>query len=507
MRTDAANGESKMPPETIKTSATPVEPVLIARGVSKFFPGVVALDNVDFEIRPGEVNALLGENGAGKSTLIKIMSGFYAPDRGEILINGKHLSADPAAAHKAGVATIHQEAHLVPSMTVAENIMLGHWPLARFGIIKKKEQTRHALEVLERVAPELSPSTPARRLSPAEGQLVEIARALSEDSRVLIMDEPTTSLSSREIDRLFEIVGNLKAKGLGIVFVSHWLEEVFRIADRITVLRDSKFIGTKPAAELDHAKVIKMMVGRDVAEVTTHGREPGNVVLEVKHLTRVGILQDISFHIRAGEIVTLAGLVGAGRSEVANCIFGIDPYEEGEIRVNGKGAINAGIGLLPEDRRRQALVAQLSVGTNTTLAMLDHIAPRWMILKERENQIIRDAQRSLAIKMASPAVRVSTLSGGNQQKVVLGRWLARKPSLLILDEPTKGVDVGAKAEISEIIVRLVSQGTAILLISSELPEVLGLSDRVLVMRSGRIAGEILRGSLSQELIMKYATTG
>jgi ABC-type sugar transport system ATPase subunit len=515
MTTNASKGEPMMPPRTVKTSAATAEPILVAKGVSKFFPGVVALDNVDFEIRPGEVNALLGENGAGKSTLIKIMSGFYAPDRGEILINGKHLSADPAAAHKAGVATIHQEAHLVPSMTVAENIMLGHWPLARFGIIKKKEQTRHALEVLERVAPELSPSTPARRLSPAEGQLVEIARALSEDSRVLIMDEPTTSLSSREIDRLFEIVGNLKAKGLGIVFVSHWLEEVFRIADRITVLRDSKFIGTKPAAELDHAKVIKMMVGRDVAEVTTHGREPGNVVLEVKHLTRVGILQDISFHIRAGEIVTLAGLVGAGRSEVANCIFGIDPYEEGEIRVNGKivppndpkGAINAGIGLLPEDRRRQALVAQLSVGTNTTLAMLDHIAPRWMILKERENQIIREAQRSLAIKMASPAVRVSTLSGGNQQKVVLGRWLARKPSLLILDEPTKGVDVGAKAEISEIMVRLVSQGTAILLISSELPEVLGLSDRVLVMRSGRIAGEILRGSLSQELIMKYATTG
>ena len=509
------NDESRMSSKAVRSSGALIEPVLVAKGISKFFPGVVALDNVDFEIRPGEVNALLGENGAGKSTLIKIMSGFYKPDRGEILVNGKHLHADPAAAHQAGVATIHQEAHLVPSMTVAENIMLGHWPSSRFGIIANKEERRRALGVLERVAPELSPTTLARRLSPAEGQLVEIARALSENSRVLIMDEPTTSLSSREIDRLFEIVDDLKSKGLGIVFVSHWLEEVFRIADRITVLRDSKFIGTRPAAELDHAKVIKMMVGRDVAEVTTSGRAPGKAVLEVKNLTRIGVLQNISFDIRAGEIVTLAGLVGAGRSEVANCIFGMDPYDEGEIRLNGKvvppndpkAAIQSGIGLLPEDRRRQALVAQLSVGTNTTLAMLDHIAPRWMILKERENQIIREAQRSLAIKMASPAVRVSTLSGGNQQKVVLGRWLARKPSLLILDEPTKGVDVGAKAEISEIMVRLVSQGTAILLISSELPEVLGLSDRVLVMRSGRIAGEILRGSLSQELIMKYATTG
>jgi ribose transport system ATP-binding protein len=497
------------------SSSALVEPVLVAKGISKFFPGVVALDNVDFEIRPGEVNALLGENGAGKSTLIKIMSGFYAPDRGEVTVNGKHMDAVPAAAHQAGVATIHQEAHLVPGMTVAENIMLGHWPSSGFGIIAKKEEMRHALEVLSRVAPELSPSTPARRLSSAEGQLVEIARALSEDSRVLIMDEPTTSLSTREIDRLFEIVDDLKSKGLGIVFVSHWLDEVFRIADRITVLRDSKFIGTRPAAELDHAKVIKMMVGRDVAEVKTSNREPGKVVLEVKNLTRVGVLDNISFNIRGGEIVTLAGLVGAGRSEVANCIFGIDPYDEGEIRLNGKrvppndpkAAIQAGIGLLPEDRRRQALVAQLSVGTNTTLAVLDLIAPRWVVLKERESKIVRESQSALAIKMASPEVRISTLSGGNQQKVVLARWLARKPSLLILDEPTKGIDIGAKAEISEIIVRLVAQGTAVLLISSELPEVLGLSDRVFVMRSGRIAGELSRDALSQELIMKYATTG
>ena len=509
------NDESQIPSNAVGTTGSSIEPVLVARGISKSFPGVIALNDVDFEIRSGEVNALVGENGAGKSTLIKIMAGYYAPDRGEVLINGKNLHADPASAHRAGIATIHQEPHLVPSMTVAENIMLGHWPSSRFGIIANKEERQHALEVLERVAPELSPTTLARRLSPAEGQLVEIARALSENSRVLIMDEPTTSLSTREIDRLFAIVDDLKSRGLGIVFVSHWLEEVFRIADRVTVLRDSKFVGSRPASELDHAKVIKMMVGRDVAEETTSGREPGKVVLEVKNLTRVGILQNVSFNIRAGEIVTLAGLVGAGRSEVANCVFGIDPYDEGEVRLNGKlvppndptAAIRAGMGLLPEDRRRQALVAQLSVGTNTTLAVLDLIAPRWVILKERESKIIRDAQNSLAIKMASQNVRVSTLSGGNQQKVVLARWLARKPSLLILDEPTKGVDIGAKAEISQIIVRLVAQGTAILLVSSELPEVLGLSDRVLVMRSGRIAGEISRGSLSQELIMKYATTG
>jgi ABC-type sugar transport system ATPase subunit len=507
--------ESQIPSKTARTTGASIEPVLVARGISKSFPGVIALNDVNFEIRPGEVNALVGENGAGKSTLIKIMAGYYAPDRGEILVDGKQLHADPASAHRAGIATIHQEPHLVPGMTVAENIMLGHWPSLRFGIIANKKERQRALEVLERVAPELSPTTLARRLSPAEGQLVEIARALSENSRVLIMDEPTTSLSSREIDRLFGIVDDLKLRGLGIVFVSHWLEEVFRIANRITVLRDSRFVGSRPAAELDHSTVINMMVGRDVAEVTTSGHEPGKVVLEVKNLTRMGVLQNVSFTIRGGEIVTLAGLVGAGRSEVANCIFGIDPYDGGEVRLNGKvvppndpaAAIQAGMGLLPEDRRRQALVAQLSVGTNTTLAVLDHIAPRWVILKELEGKIISEAQRSLAIKMASPAVRVSTLSGGNQQKVVLARWLARKPSLLILDEPTKGVDIGAKAEISQIIVRLVAQGTAILLISSELPEVLGLSDRVLVLRSGRIAGEISRGSLSQELIMKYATTG
>jgi ABC-type sugar transport system ATPase subunit len=501
-------------PVRIAVDAGSAEPLLVAERVSKIFPGVVALDDVSFEVRPAEVNALVGENGAGKSTLIKLIAGYYAPDRGEIRVAGHHLEADPAAAHRAGVATIHQDHHLVPSMTVAENIMLGHWP-TRHGLILRREQLQRAKKAIARVAPYLTPDTLARRLTPAEGQLVEIARALSEESRVLIMDEPTTSLSGREIDQLFRVVEELKTQGLGIVFVSHWLEEVFRIADRITVLRDGRIVGSKPAAELDPGQVIRMMVGRGVHTVTTASQTPGDTVLEVKNLTRIGVLENVSFKVRAGEIVTLAGLVGAGRTELVSCVFGIDAYDSGEVLVDGRplapndptGAIAAGIGLVPEDRRHQALVANLSVMTNATLAVLDRIAPRSIISAAEESKAFAAATGAVAVKMASPAAPVSTLSGGNQQKVVLGRWLVRNPGLLILDEPTKGIDVGAKAEISEIIVRLASQGKAILLVSSEMPEVLALSDRVLVMRAGRIAGEFSRAAITPEAIMNLATTG
>ena len=489
-------------------------PILQATGLCKSFPGVVALDGVDFAVHAGEVNALVGENGAGKSTLIKLMAGFYAPDEGAIHVGERMLEADPAAAHRAGIATIHQDHHLIPSMTVAENIMLGHWP-GRFGVVSRREQLRCAAKALAQVAPDLSPDALARRLSPAEGQLVEIARALSEDARVVIMDEPTTSLSPREIDRLFAVVEQLKARGIGIVFVSHWLDEVFRIADRITVLRDGRLVDSKMAGELDQDEVICMMVGRAVQEVVTSGREPGEVVLSVRNLSRTGVLEDISFEVRGGEIVALAGLVGAGRSEVANCIFGADRYDSGTVLLDGKPvrsgdptlAMQAGIGFIPEDRRRQALVAQLSVSTNVTLAVLDRIAPSWVVSRGREAELVETARRSLGIRMSSPSAPVSTLSGGNQQKVVIARWLARQPRLLILDEPTKGVDVGAKAEISEIIVRLANAGTAILLISSELPEVLALADRTLVMRGGRISGELSRGAMSPEAIMNLAATG
>ncbi|MDQ0391891.1 sugar ABC transporter ATP-binding protein [Labrys monachus] len=496
--------------------AQPAEPrpILVARGVTKSFPGVLALDNVDFDVRAGEVTALLGENGAGKSTLIKLMAGFYAPDRGDITVDGVPLHADPAAAHRIGIATIHQDAHLVPAMTVAENIMLGRWP-TRCGLVSVNRQRQRALDALARVAPHLAPSTLAGRLSPADQQLIEIARAISEDSKVLVMDEPTTSLSPPEIDRLFAVVNDLKAKGLGIVFVSHWLEEVFRIADRVTVLRDGRLVGSRPIAELDHDKVIRMMVGREVRETVADARPIGDVVLSVRHLERENVLSDISFEVRAGEIVGMSGLVGAGRSELAACIFGIDRYDSGAVEIAGtqippndpKAAIEAGVGLVPEDRRRQALVSLLSVRTNVTLSLLERLTHWGFLSISREERIADREIKALAVKTPSSSTRVSALSGGNQQKVVLARWLARNPKVLILDEPTKGIDVGAKSEISELVLRLARGGMGILLISSELPEILSLSDRVLVMRSGRITASLPRAEATGETIMSFATMG
>jgi ABC-type sugar transport system ATPase subunit len=489
-------------------------PVLVAREITKSFPGVLALDNVDFDVREGEVTALLGENGAGKSTLIKMMAGFYSPDRGEILVGGVRLHADPAEAHRIGIATIHQDAHLVPAMTVAENIMLGRWP-TRHGFLAVGQQRQRALEALARVAPHLGASTVAGRLSPADQQLVEIARAISEDSKVLVMDEPTTSLSPPEIARLFAVVNDLKAKGLGIVFVSHWLEEVFRIADRVTVLRDGRLVGTRPISELDHDKVIRMMVGREVRDTVADKRPIGPVVLSVRNLSRENVLSGISFEVRAGEVVGMSGLVGAGRSELAAAIFGIDPYDDGAVEVDGvpiarndpSAAIEAGIGLVPEDRRRQALVSLLSVRTNITLSLLDRVKSWGFLSVTKEEAIAARQVKALMVKTPSTRNRVSTLSGGNQQKVVLARWLARNPKVLILDEPTKGIDVGAKSEISELVLRLARKGMGILLISSELPEILALSDRVIVMRSGRIAASLSREQADSETIMSYATTG
>jgi len=350
-------------------------------------------------------------------------------------------------------------------MTVAENLTLGRWP-TRYGFLSRREMMRRAAAALEQVAPDLDPLKLARQLSPAEGQLVEIARAIAEESRALVMDEPTTSLSAREVRALFDTVQRLRARGLAIVFVSHWLEELFEIADRITALRDGRYIGSRPARELDHAAVIRMMVGRDVAEVTTASTPPGDIVLDVEGLSREGAFENVSFAVRAGEIVTLAGLVGAGRSEVVSANFGAEAYDSGSVLVAGaklppgdpNAAMAAGLGYVPEDRRHQALVPAMSVRSSATLARLEPCSPGGFIDFAAEQRLIEEARRALSIRMPSPEAAITTLSGGNQQKVVIARWLACEPKLLILDEPTKGVDVGAKAEISEIIVRLAAQG-------------------------------------------------
>ena len=497
-----------------ETPSSPDTSLLRVDGISKSFPGVRALINVDFDLAAGEVNALVGENGAGKSTLIKILSGNYSADEGVVMVGGQPLDPSPRAAHRAGVATIYQEHHLVPMMSVAENIMLGRWP-RRHGLIDRAALNARANAALARVAPQIRSDRMAATLSPAESQLIEIARALSQDSRVLIMDEPTTSLSGPEVAQLFEVIRHLKAQGMGIVFVSHWLEEVFAIADRITVIRDGHLVACRATADLTPEAVVHLMVGRAVQEIPHTARVARKVVLDVKGLSRAGAFEDINFCVCEGEIVCLAGLVGAGRSELAACIFGDDAADAGEITLDGRrlapgdirAAIAAGVALVPEDRRRQALIGNQSVAVNATLAVLDRITRSGIVSQRREAVALETAVTAVGARMASVAVPISTLSGGNQQKVVIGRWLARKPRLLILDEPTKGIDIGAKAEIMELIQRLTDEGTAILLITSELPEVLALSDRALVMRSGRIVGELPRAKLSQEAVMNLATLG
>ncbi len=471
----------------------------------------MALNGVNFQINAGEVNALVGENGAGKSTLIKIIAGFYTPDSGEIKINGELLKFTTKASHLAGIATIHQDHQLIPNMSVAENISLGMWE-TRYGFVLKRRETERAEAVLSEILPNLDPRKLAKTLSPAEAQLVEISKALSENSKILVMDEPTSSLSGIEVDRLFEIVTKLKMSGIGIVFVSHWLDEVFRISDYITVLRDGKLVDSVSAKTVNRDEIIRKMVGRDIKEIRSISHATSKKVLEVKNLTSYGILENISFNVNAGEIVTLAGLEGAGRSEIVECIFGIKKYQKGEVLVDGvviaksnpRAAIKAGIGLVPEDRHSQAVIPKMSVKNNISVALLKKFTRLSWILPKVEEEIYLNIKNRLKIKASTSETKISTLSGGNQQKVILGRWLSLTPKLLILDEPTKGVDVAAKAEIAKIITEMATLGTAVLLISSELPEVLALSDRVIVIRSGNVSGELVGHSINQKFIMDLA---
>jgi ABC-type sugar transport system ATPase subunit len=491
------------------------QPILTMQSISKQFPGVLALDDVHLEVLPGEIHGLLGENGAGKSTLMKILSGVYRKDTGHISLDGREIDVhNPHHAQTLGITIIHQELNLMPNLTVAENVFIGREPNT-FTFVRWRDLYRQTRELTERLGLQVQPTALVRNLSVAERQMVEIARALSVKSRVIIMDEPTSALTENEVNHLFATMRDLKAQGLGIIFISHRMEEVFQICDRITVLRDGAYMGTVEARSSSPDEIIRLMVGRPVTEYFGQGESaPGDRVLEVRDLNRTGtledpnarVLQNISFTVCLGEIVGLAGLVGAGRTELVRSIFGADPLDSGGILINGqpviiktpRDAIRAGIGMVPEDRKLQALFLAMSVAENASIASLGDVSRMGFIDGAQQRASVGGYVDRLSIRLASYEQRVLDLSGGNQQKVVIARWLALKPRILILDEPTRGIDVGAKAEVHALIRQLARSGVAILMISSELPEVLAMSDRILVMHEGRLMGELSRAEATAE---------
>jgi len=486
-------------------------PLLQLRDIEKTFPGVRALSEVSFDVRAGEVHALLGENGAGKSTLIKIVSGVYQPDSGVILIDGREAHfATPEDAKRAGVATIYQELLLFPELTVAENIFLGHAPRGRLGRIDWTAMRANAEELLASLdIDDLASDMIVGSLPVGNRQRVEILRALSHDARILIMDEPTAALTESDVMRLFDIVRRLKARGVAVVYISHRLDEIFAIADRVTVLRDGAYVGAREVAETSAAELVQMMVGRRIENLFPKTAVPiGGPVLEARDLVRRPMTKKVSFAVRRGEIVGLAGLVGSGRSELAQTIFGVTPAESGEIRLLGEtvkidspeSARAKGIAYVPEDRGVQGLVRAMSVLHNFSLAALNGLSRWGFIDRSAERRMAEEGVERFSVRTSSVDEIAGRLSGGNQQKIVLGKWLANNPRLLILDEPTRGIDVGAKAEIHRLMGELAAGGVAILMISSELPEVLGMSDRVLVMREGRLVAEFDRARATSEAV-------
>ena len=492
------------------------DPVVLRMvGIRKAFPGVVALDGVDLEVRAGEVHVLLGENGAGKSTLMKVLSGAHAMDAGRIELAGSDVEiSGPRHARDLGIGIIYQELALVPDLSAAENVFLGREPRRGPGLVDRGAMVAASRRILETLGATFDPGLPVRVLSIAQRQLVEVARALSLDARILVMDEPTSALTDREADRLFALVRDLRSRGIGIVYISHRLEEVAALADRVSVLRDGELIATRPAAETGRAELIRLMVGRDLQAVFPKRTVPiGNIALETDRIGchAVGV-RDVSLEVRAGEVLGLAGLVGAGRTELARVLFGIDPADQGVMRLRGSPvtvwspaqAVRLGLAYLPEDRRRHGVIPEMSVAANTTLASLRAIARGGFLDHRAEQTVAASYVKRLSIKARSIDAPVSELSGGNQQKVALARWLATGPRVLILDEPTQGVDVAAKVEIHTHIVDLAAEGLAILLISSELPEVLGMSDRIAVMRAGTVVGTLDRKDTTQETIMALA---
>ncbi len=481
---------------------------------SKAFAGVHALQDVSLDLYPGEAHALVGENGAGKSTLVKILAGVYQPDSGVLRVAGEEIFlSGPGDASQRGIAVIYQEPTMFPDLSVAENVFIGRQLLRSGRRINSRAMDREVSDVFERLGVPIDPDRIARGLSIAEQQLVEIAKALTREARVLIMDEPTAALSAVEANRLFSVVETLRAGGAAVVFISHRLEEVFAICQRVTVLRDGKRMLSQPLAELTPTDLVRAMVGRDVETEAHEQHDAGDAVLQVEHLSSEGVFEDISFEVRAGEVVALAGLVGSGRSEIARAIFGIDRYDDGTVTISGtrlRGgspteAMQAGIGFVPEDRRQQGLVMEMSVTRNISLASMSRLQRGGLIFARAEREFGAEWAKRLQVKYGSASSPVSMLSGGNQQKVVLAKWLARKPSLLIVDEPTRGIDIGTKTEVHRLISSLAKDGVAVLAISSELPEVLTLADRILVMHEGRLAATIARADASEEAIIAAGT--
>jgi rhamnose transport system ATP-binding protein len=490
-----------------------VLPVLQLDGIRKVFPGVVALDRVDFDLLPGEVHALVGENGAGKSTLIKVVSGVYRADAGTLRFLGQPVSIPtPRAAQELGIAVIYQETALFPDLTVLENLFMGAF-LLRGRLVDWARMRRDAQAVLDSLEVTLELDEPVGRLSAAQQQLVEIARALLREARVLIMDEPTAPLTQKDVGTLFRLIRQLKARGVGIVYISHRLEEVFEVADRVTVLRDGRHILTAPVGAVSGEDLIRHMVGRTLGTLFPKAEvRAGAPILEVQGLNKLGVLRDISFQVRQGEIVGLAGLVGSGRTTLAHALFGIEPPDRGRVLVGGREvrishpahAIEMGIIYIPEDRQTQGLILPFPVRANLSMVILRRLSRLGFIDGSAEEAVAREFVSRLDIRTPGIDTVVGNLSGGNQQKVVVGKGLASDPRVLIMDEPTRGIDVGAKAEIHRLVSDLARRGLGILLISSELPELLGMCDRVLVMHRGRITGELARAEASQEKVMTLA---
>jgi inositol transport system ATP-binding protein len=482
--------------------------------ISKLFPGVKALDDVSFQLKKGTTHVLCGENGAGKSTLMKIINGIYRQDSGDVFIDGKKVEIhNPLHARRLGIAMIYQELSFVPDMTVEENICLGHWPMKNKIMIDWKSVRLNTLKLLEQEGFHYSPETKLRSLSIAEIQLIEIVKAVSINAGIIIMDEPTSAIASKEVENLFQKIDVLKQRNVSIIYISHKMDEIFRVADEITILRDGKVIETRSKNNIDEKTIVELMVGRKIENQYPKKEIPlGQEVLHVQNLYSEGVFNNVNFYLRKGEILGFAGLLGAGRTELMRALFGLDTYNKGEIRIfdkawkikNVRHAMTAGIAMLSEDRRRYGIIPMLGISENVVLTVLDKFIRKGRWYKQKENKTVSTICQKMRVKAPSLDTKVYSLSGGNQQKVVLAKWMVREPNILILDEPTRGIDVGAKNEIYQLMMELVEQGKSIIMVSSELPELLSMCDRIYVMHEGTITGVLDRKEFSQESVMRLA---